>query len=94
MARAAGNIRMTFPFSGSCSSALDIEKGMVCKKKLGVVRSLGGTCGAMYSTNRDSKFEPPPCSCCHADAASQGLFETPLGWTQHTTRLATRLPFM
>jgi len=39
---------MTFPFSGSCLSVWDIEKGMVRRKRLGAVRSLGGTCGAMY----------------------------------------------
>jgi hypothetical protein len=39
---------MTGPFSGSCLSAGDIEKGIVRKKRLGAVRSLGGTFGAMY----------------------------------------------
>ena len=46
-----------------------------------------GTCALRILSLTLSSY-PPPCSCCHA--ASQGLFETPLGWSQCTCALVMK----
>src|SRR5216683_8179276 len=73
------------PRGGVIQVGLEIpgDVGLVCRRDVctNTVKSQRADGSIVQSTITDPNIEPPPRSYCHA--VSQGLFESPLGWSQH-----------